>query len=92
MINLWSHYLSTFAALRSLLILFIVQQVTGICSLLGKESVLAMDASETPNTKECLYHNRYKTRAVLFVQGHVYDLKTSFLLYSSSKAEVILLN
>lgn len=69
MINLWSHYLSTFAALRSLLILFIVQQVTGICSLLGKESVLAMDVSETPNTKRVLVSQQVQNPCSSFCSG-----------------------
>lgn len=53
MANLWSHYLSKLAALHSLLIfIYMVRQITGICSLLGKESVLAADVSETPSAKD----------------------------------------
>lgn len=45
------------AALHSLQkhnFVYLVQQIPGICSLGGKESVLAVDVSETPNAKDWL--------------------------------------
>lgn len=92
MINLWSHYLSTFAALHSLLILFIWFSRLLVSAHSLEKNQCWQWMFQKHQVQKSVYHHRYKTRAVLFVQGHVYDLKMPFLLYSSSKAEVILLN
>lgn len=48
MANLWSHYLSKCRCPpQPPSFIYMVQQITGICSLLGKELVLAVDTSET---------------------------------------------
>lgn len=51
MANLWCHYLSKLAALHSLLLFIWPSRLTGICSLLEKESKLAVDVLETPSAK-----------------------------------------
>lgn len=48
MTHLWSHYLSNCCSSH---LSYMVQQVTDVCSLLGKDLVLVMDVLETPSTK-----------------------------------------
>lgn len=48
MANLWSHYLSKRCCPpQPSNFIYMVQQITGVCPLLGKESMLAADVSET---------------------------------------------
>lgn len=68
--------------------------MTGICSLLGNESVLAVDVSET-SAKDWLVFVPQQVQnwhSLLFVQGHVYSPEMSYFLYFSSKIEMVLLN
>lgn len=95
MANLWSHYLSNGRCPpQPSNFIYVVQQMTGICSLLGKESVLAADVSETSAKDRLMFvpQQVQNWRSFLFVQGHVHYREMSYFLYFSSKTEMVLLS
>lgn len=68
--------------------------MNGICSLLGKEPMLAVDVSETSAKDWLMFvpQQAQNWRSLLFVQGHVYYSEMSYFLYFSSKTEMLLFN
>lgn len=95
MANLWSHYLSKRRCPpQPSNFIYMVQQITGICSLLGKESVLAVDAPETgaKDRLMCVPQQVQNWRSLLFIQGHFHYPEMSYFLFFSSKTTMVLLS
>lgn len=73
MANLWSRYLSKRPCPpQPSNFIYMVRQITGICSLLGKESVLAADAPEIGAKDRLMFvpHQVQNWCSLLFIQGY----------------------
>lgn len=92
MANLWSHYLSKRRCPpQPSNFIYMVQQITGICSLLGKESVLA-DAREIGAKDRLMFvpHQVQNWCSLLFYSGLFSEM--SYFLFLSSKTTMVLLS
>lgn len=93
MANLWSHYLNKrHCPPQPSNFIYVVQQLTGIWSLLGKESVLAAETGNRCKGSIDVCTSTGTKPAQFFIQSHFHSPEMSSFLFFSSTTTMVLLS